>query len=154
MSHSFHTHTGTRSRMPAQEHHSLLQSWQSSDKSSLFVSLHGFCLINNLGSLVISTVFRTPTDLSPIFCQTCVNIYCCDSMLLSAVIVNLPSYCLLTDEDDPWPGGARGRGRGWHLYVVCVVCLWVAASRATRLAIFPTQSLCQALSCLFTLSTP
>lgn len=79
-------------------------------------------MINNPRLAVISTVFGTPTDLGHIFCQTSVNIYCGDLVLLFAVIVNLPSLCLLTDESDLWPGGARRRGRGWHLYVVCGVC--------------------------------
>lgn len=65
------------------------------------MSLRDFSMINNLGLAVISAVFRTPTDLRHIFCQTSVNIYCGDLVLLSAVIVNLPSLCLLTDESDP-----------------------------------------------------
>lgn len=101
-------------------------------------------VINNPGSAVISTVFWTPTDLSHIFCQTCVNIYCCDSVLLSAVIVNLPSLCLLTDKSDPWPGGAWGRAGRRLVYVVCVAraCVFLSAtSIATRPDIFPIQSL-------------
>ncbi len=62
-------------------------------------------------------MFGTPTDLSHIFCQTSVNIYCGDLVLLSAVIVNLPSLCLLTDESDPWPGGCKREG--WRS--VCVL---------------------------------
>ncbi len=65
------------------------------------MSRRDFSLIYNLGLVVISAVFGTPTDLSHIFCQTSVNIYCGDLVLLSAVIVNLPSLCLLTDESDP-----------------------------------------------------
>lgn len=104
--------------MLSQEHHSLLwQSWRSSEKSSHCVI---FNMINNLGVVEIFTVFGTPTDLRHIFCQTSVNIYCGDLVLLSAVIVNLPSLCLLTDESDPWPGGASGRGGGWHVVCVCV----------------------------------
>lgn len=84
-------------------------------------------MINNPGLVVISTVFGIPMDLSHIFCQTSVNIYCGGSVLLSAVIVNLPSLCLLTDESDPWPGGARGRGGRRYLYVMCVVCVLVSS---------------------------
>ena len=65
------------------------------------MSLHDFYMINNLELVVISTVFGTSTDLSHIFCQTSVNIYCGDSVLLSPVIVNLPSLSLLIDENDP-----------------------------------------------------
>lgn len=104
----------------------LLHSWQHSEKSSLFMSLCDFYMINNPGLVVISTVFGTPIDLSHIFCQTSVNIYCGDLVLLSAVIVNLHSLCFLTDESDPWPRGARGRGGGWHLYGVCVACVLVS----------------------------
>lgn len=72
---------------------------------------------------LICTVFRSPTDHSHIFCQTSVNIYCSDLVLLSAVIVNLPPpFSLLTDGSDPWPGGASGRAWRWHLYVLCGVC--------------------------------
>lgn len=135
MPHSSYTHTGTHSTTLSQEHHSLLlQSWRGSEKSSLFMSLRDFYVINNLGLAVISTVFGTPTDLSHIFCQTSVNIYCGDLVLLSAVIVNLPSLCLLTDESDPWPGGARGRGGGWHLYVVCSECVRTLVSGGLRIS--------------------
>lgn len=58
-------------------------------------------MINNVGLAVISAGFGTPADLGHIFCQSSVNIYCGDVVLLSAVIVNLPSLCLLTDESDP-----------------------------------------------------
>lgn len=118
---SSYTHTDTLSRMLSQEHYSLLlQSWQSSEKSSLLVSLHGFYMINNVGIVVISTVFGTPKDLSHIFCHTSVNIYCGDSAWLSAVIVNLPSLCLLTDESDPvtW----RCKRERWRVAFVCCVC--------------------------------
>ena len=119
---SYTTHTGTCSGMLSQEHHSLLlQSWQSSEKSSLLMSPQDFFIwLIIRGLLAISTVFGTPTDLSHIFCQTSVNIYCGDLVLLSAVIVNLPSLCLLTDESDPWPGGAEGRG--WRMAFICCVC--------------------------------
>lgn len=54
-----------------------------------------------MGSVVISTGFGSPADLGHIFCQSSVNIYCGDAVLLSAVIVNLPSLCLFDRWEPP-----------------------------------------------------
>lgn len=166
MPHSSYTHTDSPSRMLSQEHHSLLlQSWQSSEKSSLLVSLHDFYMINNLTLVVISTVFGTPTDLSHIFCHTSVNIYCGDSAFRSAACHCKSALPLPLDRRE-WPldlevqeGEVEGGICMLCVYCVCVcVCLWVVAeefpSRATRPVILPTQSLCQALSCHILLPHP
>lgn len=51
----YYTYAGTRG------HHSLLlQLWQHSEKSSLFMSLCDFFMINNLGLVVISSVLGNP----------------------------------------------------------------------------------------------